>query len=46
MERAIPILLVDDPEAATRFYVESLGFRLVSEAHYPLGDGEVTIVGV
>ncbi len=34
MERAIPILPTDGPEEAKRFYVDALGFSLVSGAHY------------
>ena len=33
MERAIPILPIDNPEEAKRFYVECLGLSLVFEAH-------------
>jgi catechol 2,3-dioxygenase-like lactoylglutathione lyase family enzyme len=33
-ERAIPILPMDDPAKARRFYVDSLGFRELFEGHY------------
>lgn len=46
MERAIPILPIDDPGAAKRFYVESLGFSLVFEAHYGHRPDEGTIIGL
>lgn len=46
MERAIPILPVDDPERAKRFYVGCLGFRVVFEGHYPHEPEEGTIIGV
>lgn len=46
MERAIPILPMDDPEEAKRFYVDALGFSLVFEAHYPEQSATGTIIGV
>ena len=46
MERAIPILPIDDPAEAKRFYVDALGFRLVFEAHYPDDSVDATILGV
>lgn len=46
MERAIPILPVDDPEVAKNFYVEGLGFHVVFEAHYRHEDLMGTIIGV
>ena len=46
LERAIPILPVDDPAEAKRFFVDTLGFRLVFEAHYPYDPGGGTILGV
>ena len=46
MERAIPILPIDEPEAAKRFYVEGLGFQLALEVHYADQPLEGTILVV
>lgn len=46
MERAIPILPIDDPEAAKSFYVDGLGFQVVFEAHYGHEGTEGTIIGI
>jgi len=46
MERAIPILPIDDPDEARRFYVDGLGFRIVFKGHYPHQPGGGTILGV
>ena len=44
MERAIPILPMDDPEQAKRFYVDSLGFRILFEVPYEHGKGTILCV--
>ncbi len=46
MERAIPILPVDDPQAARRFYTDGLGFRVLYEARYPHGPEQGTIIAL
>lgn len=46
MEKAIPILPMDDPQVAKRFYVESLGFRLLFEVSYPHDPAGGTIIGL
>ena len=46
VERAIPVLPVDDLAQARRFYVDILGFREVFRAHYPHQPEEGTILGV
>jgi len=46
MERAIPVLPIDDVKKARAFYVDALGFRLVFEAHYPHDPEDGTILGV
>jgi uncharacterized glyoxalase superfamily protein PhnB len=43
MERAIPVLPVDDLGAAKEFYVDALGFRVRFEAS---ADGKTGILGV
>jgi uncharacterized glyoxalase superfamily protein PhnB len=44
MERAIPILPMDDPDSTRRFYVDGLGFHVVFEVPYANGKG--VIMGV
>ena len=46
MERAIPILPIDDPEVAEKFYVHSLGFRMLFQASYSHDSGQGCIVGL
>jgi len=46
VDRAIPILPIDDPEIAKRFYVEGLGFQVLFEVSYPNDGGEGTIIGL
>ncbi len=46
MERAIPILPIDDPEAAKRFYVDGLGFTVAFEAPYLHHPTNGTIIGI
>jgi uncharacterized glyoxalase superfamily protein PhnB len=46
MERAIPILPMEDVEAAKTFYVNGLGFHVVFEASYPYDRGDGTIIGL
>lgn len=46
MERAIPILPIDDPDEARRFYVNDLGFSVVLESHYPNEPRQGTILGI
>ena len=46
MERAIPILPIDDPERAKEFYVEGLGFQVLFEASYPADPGAGSIIGL
>lgn len=43
MERAVPILPVDDLAEARRFYVDGLGFELTFEAS---ADGHAGLIGV
>ena len=43
MEQAVPILPVDDLEAAKTFYVEGLGFQVLYEASE---DGKTGILGL
>jgi uncharacterized glyoxalase superfamily protein PhnB len=46
MERAIPILPIDDPDVAKRFYVDGLGFNVAFQASYPHSSGEGCIIGL
>ena len=43
MERAVPVLPVDDLETAKAFYVQGLGFQLLYEAS---DDGKTGILGL
>jgi len=43
MERAVPVLPVDDLSVAKRFYVGGLGFEVTFEAS---GDGKIGLLGV
>ena len=43
MERAVPVLPVDDLNAAKEFYVKALGFRVLYEAS---DDGKTGILGL
>ena len=43
MERAVPVLPVDDLRAAKEFYVKKLGFRVLYEAS---DDGKTGILGL
>jgi uncharacterized glyoxalase superfamily protein PhnB len=46
VKRAIPILPIDDPEAAKEFYVERLGFHVTFEVSYGQDPAEGTIIGL
>jgi uncharacterized glyoxalase superfamily protein PhnB len=46
VERAIPILPMDDLEVAKRFYEQGLGFNVVFQVAYPHESGEGCIIGL
>lgn len=46
MDRAVPVIPVDDPDAAKQFYVDALGFRVTSEGRYPHEPQDGTIIGL
>ena len=46
VKKAIPILPIDDPEAAKEFYVERLGFHVVFEVPATQDPAEGTIIGL
>ena len=35
MDRAVPVLPIEDMHEARAFYVDGLGFQVVGEGHYP-----------
>ena len=46
MERAIPILPMDDLAATKRFYVQGLGFQVIFEVAYPHASHQGCILGL
>jgi uncharacterized glyoxalase superfamily protein PhnB len=46
VKRAIPILPIDDPQEAIKFFVQRLGFKVIFEVSYPHDPGEGTIIGL